>query len=182
MEHHSMISCHVHHPHPSLHQHMIKIVLASVALHALRSWWLFLSSSSAVPLLMEVVNPSFWETNLWDHFRFPCHMGSHITSLSLRVDLDCCIFQVPVSKQWYGCQCFGFLTWAPMHKGAVAWMNIGRESVLKVDSGRKIPCRKYQGVEPALAAQCAWCSTNWATSPPQLSYKLQYPWPLPCPR
>ena len=49
-----------------------------------------------------------------------------------------------VSKQWYGCQCSGFLTRARMLMHAIAHAGCTqtvRESAPEVDSGRKIPCR-----------------------------------------
>jgi len=51
---------------------------------------------------------------------------------------------LPVSKQWYGYQCFGFSTCAQTLMPAVArgsCMDTVRESALQGDSGRKIPCR-----------------------------------------
>ena len=60
----------------------------------------------------------------------------------------CAVFWV--SKQWYGCQCLGFLTYAHNLIDAIAngnWMDTVRESALEVDSGRKIPCRTL-GLEP----------------------------------
>ena len=48
------------------------------------------------------------------------------------------------SIQRYGCQCLGYLTCAQMLLHAIAHegcTDTVRESTLKVDSGRKIPCR-----------------------------------------
>ena len=55
-----------------------------------------------------------------------------------------CVQCFPVSRQWYGCQRWGFLPYAQMSMTAIT--DVGsrdtvRESALKVDSGRKIPCR-----------------------------------------
>ena len=50
----------------------------------------------------------------------------------------------PVSKQWYGCQCLGFLACAQMLMHAIAYggcTDTVRESALEVDSGRKVPSR-----------------------------------------
>ena len=55
-----------------------------------------------------------------------------------------CVQYFPVSKQWYGCQCWGFLTCTRMSMHATAHggcRDTVRESALKADSGRKIPCR-----------------------------------------
>ena len=51
-----------------------------------------------------------------------------------------CVQYFPLSKQWYGCQCLRFLTFADVdaHGGCT---DTERESALKADSGRKIPCR-----------------------------------------
>ena len=53
-----------------------------------------------------------------------------------------CVRCFPVSKQWYGCQCLGFLTCAQMLMCATACVltDTVTESALETDSGRKIPC------------------------------------------
>ena len=51
---------------------------------------------------------------------------------------------VVMAEQWYGCQCLGFLTCSLMLMHAIAHggcTNAERESALKADSGRLIPCR-----------------------------------------
>ena len=57
--------------------------------------------------------------------------------------LLCLVFYFRVSKQWYGCQCLGFLTCTQMLACAIAHracMDTTRESAPKVDFGRNIPC------------------------------------------
>ena len=57
--------------------------------------------------------------------------------------LLCLVFYFRVSKQWYGCQCLGFLTCTQMLTCAIAHracMDTTRESAPKVDFGRNIPC------------------------------------------
>ena len=54
-----------------------------------------------------------------------------------------CVRYFHVSKQCYGCQCLGFLTRAQMSMHLIKrWgcPDTARESALKVDSGRKVPC------------------------------------------
>ena len=54
-----------------------------------------------------------------------------------------CVLYFHVSKQWYGCQCLGFLTRTQMlmpviaHRGCMSTI---RESPLETDSGEKVPC------------------------------------------
>ena len=55
-----------------------------------------------------------------------------------------CVWYFRVSKHWCSCQCLGFLTFAQMLMHALAngdCTNTARESALKVDSGRIVPCR-----------------------------------------
>ena len=82
-----------------------------------------------------------------------------------------CVQYLCVSKQWYGCQCLGFLTCAQMlmhatpHRG---YTDVIRESALEVDSGRKIVCRTRD------LSPCQCCP--WLFS--QMLYQLSYPCPL----
>ena len=58
-----------------------------------------------------------------------------------------CVWYFRVSKQRYGCQCLGSLTCTQMLTPAIAhrgFTDTVRESALKVDSGRKIPCRTLE--------------------------------------
>ena len=55
-----------------------------------------------------------------------------------------CVQYCRVSKQWCGCQCSGLLTCTQMVMHAIAHggcTDTVRESALKADSGRNIPCR-----------------------------------------
>ena len=55
-----------------------------------------------------------------------------------------CVQYFGVSRQGYGCQCLGFLTYAQMLMHAIAQggcMDTLRKSALEVDSRTKIPCR-----------------------------------------
>ena len=77
-----------------------------------------------------------------------------------------------VSRQWCGCQCLGFLTCAQMLRCVVAHRGCTdtvRESVLKVESGAKIPSL-YTGVEPmsvlCLVFQSVYCATLPPPPPP----------------
>ena len=52
-----------------------------------------------------------------------------------------CAQYFPVSKQWYGCQCLGFLTCTQLLMHAIAHggrTDTVRQSALEADSGRKI--------------------------------------------
>ena len=54
-----------------------------------------------------------------------------------------CVQYFSMSKQWYGCQCLGFLTCTQMLMQTIAHggcTDTARESALKADTGRKIPC------------------------------------------
>ena len=81
-----------------------------------------------------------------------------------------CVQYFRVSKQWYGCQCLGFLTRAQMFLHAIAHRGCRdtvRESALTADSGRKIPCctgdsNRHQ--------DCAWHFSR-------MLYQLSYPSP-----
>ena len=104
-------------------------------------------------------------------------MGEQSTSLSLAGNWGCltwvrhssskmsathsskCVQYFRVSKQWYGCQCLGLLTWAQMLVHAIAHRGCTdtiRESALKVD-GEKNPL-PHQGLEPASVLPLA-CQT-----------------------
>ena len=84
-----------------------------------------------------------------------------------------CVQCFPVSRQWYGCQCLGFLTWTRMlmraiaHGGCTDTVRVCTESWL---SGRKNPCRTGNS-NPR--QYYAWfsdqCSNNWAVLAPSLS-------------
>ena len=55
-----------------------------------------------------------------------------------------CVQYFPVSEQCYGCQCLGFLTCTHMLMHAIAHRGCTdtvRQSALKADTDRKIPCR-----------------------------------------
>ena len=76
-----------------------------------------------------------------------------------------CVLYFPVSRQWYGCQCLGFLTYTQMLLQAVHWgcTKHQRESALrKISEKNPLP---HWGVKPASAARWTWCSSNWGTSP-----------------
>ena len=110
------------------------------------------------------------------------------TPLSLAVNLGClsgvrhsscktsathsyqCVQYFRVTKQLYGCQCLGFLMCTQMLMHAIAHggcVDTVRESALKVDSGRKIPCHTR---DFNLCWYCAWLFS-------QTLYPLSYPWP-----
>ena len=88
-----------------------------------------------------------------------------------------------MSRQWYGCQCLGFLTFAQTLMHAIAYWGctntVMRESALKVNSGRKIPSRTWDS-NPR--QYCTWLFSGmlyqWSFStrprcnptPPSLSY------------
>ena len=70
-------------------------------------------------------------------------LGKAQQPLSSATHSNQCVQYVPVSKQWYGCQCLGFLTRAQMLIQAIAhWgrTDTVRQSALEADSGRKILC------------------------------------------
>ena len=61
-----------------------------------------------------------------------------------------CVQYFRVSKQWYGCQRLGFLTWTQTQMHAIAHggcTDTVKESAPAADSGRKIPCRT-RGLNP----------------------------------
>ena len=68
-----------------------------------------------------------------------------------------CVQHFPVSKQSYGCQCWGFLTCAQMlmhvitHGGCTETV---RESALEAVSGRKIACRS--GTRTCVSVACGF--------------------------
>ena len=77
------------------------------------------------------------------------------------------VCSISVSRQWYGCQCWGFLRWTPTLMHAIArrgCTDTVRESALEVDSGRKILCRTGNS-NPCQC--CAWLF-SWTFY--QLSY------------
>ena len=85
-----------------------------------------------------------------------------------------CVQYFPVSKRRpYGSQCWGFLTCAQMLMHAIAHggcTDTVRESALKVDSGRKIPCRTGDS-NPR--QYCAWLFSQTLY---QLRYSLPQTW------
>ena len=81
-----------------------------------------------------------------------------------------CVQCFCVFKQWYGCQCLAFLTWAQllMHVSARGGCtDTVRESAVNVDSGRKLPCHTGD------SNSCQYCI--WLFS--QMLYPLSYPCP-----
>ena len=81
-----------------------------------------------------------------------------------------CVQYSRVFKQWYNCQCLGFLTYTQMLMHAIAHggcTDTVRGSALKVDSGRKNPL-PYRGSEPASVLRLACQSDALPTelSPP----------------
>ena len=69
--------------------------------------------------------------------------GTAAARAALPIPISVCSI-VRVSKQWCGCTCFGFLTCTRVQMHAMAhWgcTDTVRESALKVDSGRTVPCR-----------------------------------------
>ena len=83
-----------------------------------------------------------------------------------------CVQYFHVFKQWYGCQCWDFLTCIQMLMHAVAHtgcMNTTiRTSALKVNSGEKIPCHHW---DSNLHHYYTW-PFSWRL------YKLSYSLPL----
>ena len=72
-----------------------------------------------------------------------------------------CVQYFSVSRQWYSCQCLGFLTCTQMLMHAVAHggcTDTVRESALKADSGRKSLVVSYRGIEPASVLRLAFWS------------------------
>ena len=97
-----------------------------------------------------------------------------------------CVQYFPVSRQWCGCQCLGFLTRARMLIHAIAHggcTDVVRESALAVDSGWKIP-RWSGGLEPVSVLHLAFQSDTppIELSPPTLGNGQQLlqvsGWPL----
>ena len=83
-----------------------------------------------------------------------------------------CVQCFPVSKQWYGCQCWGFLTckWFK----TVAVHTFLRESALEVDcAGKKNPL-PYRGLEPASVLCLAVQSNALPTELPLLLFVLGF--------
>ena len=81
-----------------------------------------------------------------------------------------CVQYFPVSKDWSDCQCLGFLTCTQMLMHAIAHggcTDTVRESALKADSGRKVPCRTR---ELSLGQYCTWIF-SW------MLYQLNYSTP-----
>ena len=81
-----------------------------------------------------------------------------------------CVQHLRVFKQWYGCQCLGFLTCAQMLTHAIAQGGCAdavRESALKADSGRKMYCRTGDSNQ---CQYCVWLSsrTLYQTANPAL--------------
>ena len=72
------------------------------------------------------------------------HLNRHCSCKNSITPTYQCVQHFCVSKQWYGCQCLGFLmsTHVTAHRGC---MDTVRESALEVRSGRQ------QGVEPVLS-------------------------------
>ena len=85
-----------------------------------------------------------------------------------------CMQYFPVSKQWYGCQCLGFLTCAQMLMQAIAHggcTDSVRESALEAD-WEKIPCRTAGDSNPRQYGFWRFSRTLY-----QLSYQLSYQLP-----
>ena len=79
-----------------------------------------------------------------------------------------CVRHFPVSKQCYGCQSLGLFTCTQMLMHAIAHggcTDTVRQSALKGDSGRKIPCRTGDS-NPR--QYCAWLFSRTL-------YQLSYP-------
>ena len=81
-----------------------------------------------------------------------------------------CVQYFPVSRQWYGCQCLGFLTCTQMLMHAIAHRGCTdtvRESALKADWDKNpLP---YQGLKPVPVFAPGFsvgCSTSWAIPAP----------------
>ena len=75
------------------------------------------------------------------------------TRASLPIPTYQCVQYFCVSKQWYRCKCWGFLTCKDANACSCTQelTNTGGESALKVDSRRNVPCH-----------------TGWAVKPPSL--------------
>ena len=82
-----------------------------------------------------------------------------------------CVPYFLASKQWYDCQCLGYLTYVQTLTHAIAHggcTDTVRESAVEVDSGRKIPCRNGDS-NPS--QYCTWLFSRTL-------YQLNYPRPL----
>ena len=88
---------------------------------------------------MAVVHSFFREMDcviyIYDHFRYPCHFGNHIPSL--RVDLVCAVFMCVAGSFGNG---MAGDAWFFLRAHRIC-TNTRREFALKVDCGRKMPCR-----------------------------------------
>ena len=81
-----------------------------------------------------------------------------------------CVQYFRVSKQWYGCQCLGFLMCAQLLMREIACnssTDTVRDSAQQVDSGRKIP--RHAG-DSNQYQYCAWLFSR-------MLYQLSYPCP-----
>lgn len=107
--------------------------------------------------------------------QFPCHLGIHISSL--RADLMCAVFSRVQAMAWLLMP--RVLTCAQMLMHIIVHLvctNTVRESTLKVNSGRKIPCcaREFD-LHQQFAGPSAY--TTLLHPSPQLEFKpatLQY--------
>ena len=96
-----------------------------------------------------------------DHPNRHCSCKNSITQTSRCVQYFC------VSKQWYSCQCLGFLMLAQMLMHVIAHMgcmDILRECALEAHSGRKIPCHNKE------SNPCKYCACLFSQTLYQLSY------------
>ena len=76
------------------------------------------------------------------------------------IPIICAMFSW-VQRTVYGCHCFRLLTRELMLMRAISHGGCAhtvRESALKVDTGRKCPCRTGRGLEPASALRLAFRS------------------------
>ena len=120
--------------------------------------------------------------NFYQYFFVPCTVAGHSGRLtqvrhssrksSATLSYQC-VQYFSVSKQWYGCQCLGFLMCAQLLMYAIVQggcMDTIRKRALEVDSGREIPCCTW-GLD--LCQYCTWLF-SWmlyllSYSRPQLS-------------
>ena len=88
-----------------------------------------------------------------------------------------CVQYPCVSKQWYSCQCLGFLLCTQMLKNATAHSSCSdtlRQSALEVYSSRKISCCTRDSNPHLYYAWLFRCSTNWAICTPWKSICLYF--------
>ena len=106
------------------------------------------------------------------HYYYPCNLltcvrlkivrifgkAAAAARTALTIPTGVCSVFLCLYKQWRDCLRLGFLTCAQMLMHAIAHggcTNTATESALKVDSGRKIPCRSEE-LTRSLFQYCAW--------------------------